>query len=222
MKKQIILFSSALLIAVTFFVACQKATPDVAKTHSLSERIGHDVAFAKTIESATNLYTSTSGGSLNNSASIAELQIIIAKVNNKTATSGDYARAESILGLPYDEFIKKLQDFGISLNDLSKKFPELSKMNKTDMQNTFTEAIKLNPELQNSLGNSVAINGRITACPLRDICNLAVQLTNIFGGSAICAAINVTTIPVIGGLLCTLILNIGVSILTGICNALPC
>jgi len=110
----------------------------------------------------------------------------------------------------------------LSLNDLNKAFPELSEMKQAELQATLTKAIELNPELRNSLGKSIVVNGRTEACPLRDICNLAVTLTKLFAGDAICVAINVTTIPVIGGLLCTLVLNIGAGLLTTICNALPC
>ncbi|QQR96804.1 MAG: hypothetical protein IPK18_07705 [Sphingobacteriales bacterium] len=151
-----------------------------------------------------------------------ELETLATKINNKTATAADYDKVEQIVGVPYDEFIVKVRDFALALNDLNKAYPELSKMKQADVQATLTKAIELNPELKNSLGNSLVINGRTEACPLRDICNLAVTLTKLFAGDAICLAINVTTVPVVGGLLCSLVLNIGAGLLTAICNALPC
>ena len=222
MKKTFLSLISALLVASTLFVSCKKTEDAITNNAPIEQRLSKDVVLTNAIAAAKDLYLKTSGGTLNDPKSISTLQAIVAKVNNKTATAADYATAEAILGMPYDAFIKEMQNFGVALNEVNKKYPELAKMNNTELQATFAKAIELNPELKNSLGNTALVNGRSVACPLRDICNLAVTLTKLFAGDAICAAISVSTIPVVGGLLCTLILNIGVGLLTGICNALPC
>lgn len=208
-----------LLALVMMAGACEKA---VKIQPSLEERISNDANLRKAIDNATDLYSSLSRTYVDNPQLNTELEALATKINNKTATSKDYDRVQEIVGLSYDNFVGKIRNFALALNDLNESYPELSKMNQADLQKTLTSAIELNPELRNSLGKSLVINGKTEACPLRDICNLAVGLTKLFAGDAICAAINVTTIPVVGGLLCSLVLNLGAGLLTAICNALPC
>ncbi len=222
MKKTFLSVIAIVLVACLSFVSCQKTTELTGSPASLEQKLAKDQVLTDAINAAKDLYLKTSGGTLNDANSLTELQAIIAKVNNKTATSADLTKAATILGMPYESFIKEIQEFGVALGKVNEKYPELSKMNSSDLQATFTKAIELNPELKNSLGADAIVNGKVMACPLRDICNLAVTLTKMFAGDAICAAINVTTIPVVGGLLCSLVLNLGAGLLTGICNALPC
>lgn len=219
MKKVFSKISIVLLSAMLFF-SCSKT--DVTSSETLEEKISNNASLRKAIDKAVDLYTGVSRTYINNPNLNNELETLATKINNKTATAADYDKVEQIVGVPYDEFIVKVRDFALALNDLNKAYPELSKMKQADVQATLTKAIELNPELKNSLGNSLVINGRTEACPLRDICNLAVTLTKLFAGDAICLAINVTTVPVVGGLLCSLVLNIGAGLLTAICNALPC
>ena len=219
MKKVYQIISIVLLGAIVF-VSCSKT--DKIVNESLEQRISKDATLRKAVDNAVNLYSGVSRAYINNPTLNNELEVLATKINNKTATSTDYDRIEQIVGVPYDDFITKIKDFALALNDLNIKYPELSKMKQAELQATLTKAIDLNPELKNSLGKSIVINGRTEACPLRDICNLAVTLTRLFAGEAICLAINVTTIPVVGGLLCSLVLSIGAGLLTAICNALPC
>lgn len=221
MKKSIFSLLSVVLVASTLFVSCNKVA-DVTSAPPLEERLSKDKVLSDAIAAATDLYLKTSNGTLSEPNSIPALEAIAVKINNKTASTADYQAVEAIVGMSYNDFIQELQNFGIALSKVNEKYPELAKMNQADLQATFKKSIELNPTLQNSLGASALVDGRVTACPLRDICNLAVTLTRIFAGDAICAAINVTTIPVVGGLLCTLVLNLGVGLLTAICNALPC
>ena len=97
-------------------------------------------------------------------------------------------------------------------------------MNQEEMSATFGKAIKANPEISNLVANPVLVDQtmRFAACPLQDICKLAVALVKIFAGDTVCAAIGVATIPIIGGLICQLILTLGVAVLNGICGVLPC
>lgn len=221
MKKSIQKLFMMLMIASTyFFVSCQKQTALV--NESLDVRLSKDVLFKNVLDAAADMGTSLNVESLSNDNNLSELRAIAARINSNTATPQDYERVEAISGVTYNEFIGTLQRFGLALNELNKKYPELSNMNQNDISATVTSAIQANPELQNFVNNPGGVVQRVVGCPLRDLCNLAVTLTRLFAGDAICTAISVTTIPIIGGLLCTLILNIGVGILTGICNALPC
>lgn len=216
------IFNKLTLIIVSVIMLSSCSKTEKLATETLEERISKDVSLRMAVDNAVSLYTTVSRTYINNPQMSEELEILATKINNKTATSNDYKRVEEIVGVPYDVFIGKLKDFALSLHELNKKYPELSKMKQASLQATLTKAIDLNPTLKNSLGNSLLINGRTEACPLRDICNLAVVLTKIFAGDAICLAINVTTIPVVGGLLCSLVINVGAGLLTAICNALPC
>ncbi len=210
----------AIFLAVILFTgACSKES-NLKPT--LEDRISQDVNLKKAIDNATDLYTSLSREYVQTAAQNSELELLANKINNKTATAADYARVQQIVGMPYDEFIGKVRNFALSLNDLAKSNPELAKMDAAQAQKVLTKAIDSNPELRSSLGKTLVINGKAEKCPLRDICNLAVTLTKMFAGDAICVAINVTTIPVVGGLLCSLVLNLGAGLLTAICNALPC
>ena len=222
MKKTFLTLFAIVLVTSLSFISCKKTADIASSSLSLEQKLAKDVVLSNAIEAAKDLYLKTSGGTLNDAKSITALKSIVEKINNKTATTADYSKAEAILGMSYDGFIKELQSFGIALAKVNEKYPELAKMKQTELQATFAKAIQLNPTLKSSLGIDAVVNGKVAACPLRDICNLAVTLTKLFAGDAICVAINVTTIPVIGGLLCQLVLNLGAGLLSGICNALPC
>lgn len=224
MKKQFLPILMLFIIAFTTFtfVSCNKEVAKVKSNEALDTKLSKDALFKNTLDAAAQLGMTLNVDALSDNKNIAELETLAAKINNKTASTADYARVQVIVGVSYDELIASLQKFGLTLNELNKKYPELAKMDQTEMASTFTKAIQSNSDLQNFVNNPTNQVLRVAACPLRDICNLAVVLTKLFAGDTICTAINVTTIPVVGGLLCQLVLNLGVGILTGICNALPC
>ncbi|MCB9033877.1 MAG: hypothetical protein H6553_08575 [Chitinophagales bacterium] len=224
MKKRILAIVFMTLSIVALNTSCKKVeaiAPTETQTQ-LSSQLANDDALVEAIVAAKDLYVNMNQELLNNDVAIARLKNIIDKMNAGTASTAEIQEATDLLGMSYDDFIARLKVFGTSLAGLANKYPELSKMDQTQLQDVFATAIKENPSLQQELGTPALINGRVQACPLRDICNLAVTLTNLFAGQTICAAIGVTTIPVVGGLLCQIILQLGVAILTGICNALPC
>lgn len=224
MKKQFLPILMLFIFAFTTFtfVSCNKEVTKVKSNETLDTKLSKDALFKNTLDAAAQLGMTLNVDALSDNKNIAELETLAAKINNKTASTADYARVQVIVGVSYDELIASLQKFGLTLNELNKKYPELAKMDQTEMASTFTKAIQSNSDLQNFVNNPTNQVLRVAACPLRDICNLAVVLTKLFAGDTICTAINVTTIPVVGGLLCQLVLNLGVGILTGICNALPC
>ena len=222
MKKY---FHSLLLMFVCgsslLIESCNKEVAAV-KQQSIESRLANDPLFKNTLTAAADLGMNLNIESLSKESNIVDLKSIAEKINNKTASTQDYARIKEITGVPYADFIAQLQKFAISLNDLNKKYPELSKMKEAEVSAAVTKAIQLNPALQSFVNNPTGKAMKAAACPLRDICNLAVVLVKLFGGDAICTAISVSTIPIIGGILCQLVLSVGVSILAGICNALPC
>jgi hypothetical protein len=221
MNKTKSIFLLAFFAVGILFTSCKKDEV-VNESSSVALRLAKDQVFLDVVNASVNLYNNTSKELLDNKEKQNELLAIATKIQDKTATEADYKSAEAILGVKYEDFILNLKNFGTSIYALNQKYPNISKMKNDEMSKLFADAIAANPELSSSLGQSALVNGRIVACPLRDICKLAVTLAALFGGEPLCVAINVSTIPVIGGLLCQLILNIGTNILNGICMALPC
>jgi hypothetical protein len=220
MKK----YFNVLLLSVACVLLVGSCNKDVtsASSSSLESTLSKDAAFSDVLKSAADLGMKLNITSLSNESNMAELQVIAAKINTKSASSADYKRVQEITGVTYNDFVASLQKFGTSLNTLNTKYPELGKMKQQELSALFTKAIQTNPALQSFVANPTGEVMKTAGCPLRDICNLAVVLTKLFAGDTICTAISVSTIPVIGGILCQLILTLGVGILTGICNALPC
>jgi hypothetical protein len=200
--------------------ACQKES--VSAEQTIESKLSKDPLFKTTLQAAADLGMNLNIESLSNENNIQELQSIAQRITVKMATADDYARVQEIAGVSYNDLVSKLQNFAVSLNDLNKKYPELGKMKQDKLSAAFTKAITQNPDLQSFVNNPTGKALKAAGCPLRDICNLAVVLVKIFAGDTICTAISVSTIPVIGGILCQLVLTLGVGILTGICNALPC
>lgn len=224
MKKRILFLAFAVFaMSATVLVSCNKDSIS-AVDQSLEARLSKDARFENTIVAATDLGLSLNIEALNQEANIQALKMIALRIENKTATPADYEQVKAITGLPYEAFIAKLKTFGESLYELNKAYPELADMKQEDLSSTFGKAIKANPEINNLVVNPVLVGEtlRVGACPLQDICKLAVALVKIFAGDTICAAIGVATIPIIGGLICQLILTLGVAILNGICGVLPC
>lgn len=220
--KKLLLLPMLAMLSIVFFPSCNKdVAEEVKQETSLSARLANDKSFSDVVNSAVALYKSTSTDLLDNEVKINELKAIAVKINNKTATAEDKVRAEALLGVSFDEYVIKLKDYGVALASLDKKFPELKNMSNDTQSSLFADAMKQNTEL-NALMQPQMVNGRVVACPLRDICKLAVSLAAMFGGEALCTAIDVSTIPIIGGLLCRLIITLGTNILNGICMALPC
>ncbi len=220
--KKIFLLPMLAMLSIVFLPSCNKdVAEEVKQETSLSARLAGDKVYAEVVSSAVSLYNSTSADLLDNEAKINELKGIASKVNDKTATADDKARAEALLGVSFEEYTANLRDYGIALSALDKKYPELKNLNNDAQAAVFADAMKQNTELS-ALMQPQMVNGRVVACPLQDICKLAVSLTALFGGEALCTAIDVSTIPIIGGLLCRLIITLGTNILNGICMALPC
>lgn len=222
MKRNLLVLAIAVFgLSSVLTVSCKKEAAVVAE-QTLEDKLSADARFIATIEAAAEMGTSLNVESLSNTQNIEELKVIAAKINNKTANSAEYDRVKEIAGVSFEEMIGSLGKFNMALSELNKAYPELASMPSDELSAIVTKAIKDNSELTNFLSNP--INGgefMKAGCPLQDICKLAVTLTNLFAGNAICAALGIS-IPVIGDIVCRLVLTLGVAILNGICGALPC
>ena len=222
MKKSILLLAISLFSFSTLMtVSCKKETEKVVE-QSLEEKLSVDARFKTAIEAATSMATSFNVESLSNPQNIEALKNIATKINNKTATAADYDKVQQIAGVSYNDLIGSLARYNTALSELNNAYPELASMSQDQVAAIVTKSIKANNQL-NKMVASPAVIGEFAkaACPLQDVCKLAVTLTNLFAGNAICAAIGIS-IPVIGDIVCKLILTLGVGILNGICGALPC
>jgi hypothetical protein len=222
MKRNIFLLAVAIFSFSTIFsVSCKKETEAIAE-QSLEDRLSVDARFVTTIETATELATSLNIESLSTAQNIEEMKYIAEKINNKTATPADFARVQEIAGLSFEDMMSHLGKFNLALSDLNKAYPELANMPTDELAAVVTKAIQNNSELNNLVAHPIQTGEYFKAgCPLQDICKLAVTLTNLFAGNAICAALGIS-IPIIGDIVCRLVLTLGVAILNGICGALPC
>ncbi|MEZ5053753.1 MAG: hypothetical protein R2807_03120 [Chitinophagales bacterium] len=127
MKKTFLSVIAIVLVACLSFVSCQKTTELTGSPASLEQKLAKDQVLTDAINAAKDLYLKTSGGTLNDANSLTELQAIIAKVNNKTATSADLTKAATILGMPYESFIKEIQEFGVALGKVNENIRNYQK-----------------------------------------------------------------------------------------------
>jgi len=95
----------AIILAVVLFTGTCSKVGNLQPT--LEERISTDASLQKAIDNATDLYTSLSKAYVENDDESNELELLVAKINNKTATSADYDRVQQIVGLSYDDFNAK-------------------------------------------------------------------------------------------------------------------
>lgn len=212
MKK--LLFSAFMLVtSVAFFSSCQKEAQPVVK-QSLESKLSTDENFKKMLTATASLSSSlTEAITADDAAKIAEI------LNKKDkATEAELAFVTERLGNTPQLFLKNLTDFATSFNELEKTYA-LSKLSKTELTNLVNGAFAANPELKNEL---VALNANGKAGSVgAGICRLAVSLASLFGGGALCTAINVSTIPVIGGVLCSALLGVATNILNAACDLIP-
>jgi len=217
MKK---LFFSTFLVLTTamFFVGCKKETqPIVEKT--LESRLAEDEAFRALLVNATELATSVSGTEDLSAEDVALIQSILAKGDK--ASAQEIAAAQELLGISAADFSKGLNNFFSSLATLNEKYPELAKMDQNQLQVTINKAFELNPTLKADISAVAVANGK-AACVGPNICKLAILLAKTFGGTALCGVIGVSTIPVVGGVLCTVIVTLAGNVLTALCDLIPC
>lgn len=215
MKK--FFYSAFLLVASAAFVtSCQKDVQPVVQ-QSLESKLAQDASFAKLMESTVTLATTFSGEGLENGSDAVKVLEIINKGKDATAAEQEFVAVR--LGESADRFVG---DFGAFLNsvaELEKKY-ELSKLSAKEIETAISGALKLNPELQQRMSAIAAVNGKAGSVGA-GVCRLVVSLAGLFGGGALCTAIGVTTIPVIGGVLCTVVTTLATNILNAACDLIP-
>lgn len=110
---------------------------------------------------------------------------------------------------------------GVSLVKMYERHPELGQLSQEEANALFSRVISNNHELMDLVAG---LDGAaFKACPLKDLCGLAVTIGNLFLRPVVCDAIvGAITIPIIGPLVCNVAMLLITGLLNGVCDALPC
>ena len=214
MKK--LFYSLFLFVAsATVMTSCQKEVAPIVE-QSLSAKLSKDDNFKKMMSSTVSMSTSLTGNAISQEDGQLILDII---KKGKNASISEKAFVQSTIGASPEIFGAELTSFLGSLAELEKSY-KLSELNQAELNTAISGALDLNPTLKKQLTSSVNINGK-AAVNGAGICRLVVLLASTFGGTALCGVIGVATIPVIGGVLCTVLVGLATNILNAACDLLP-
>ncbi len=137
------------------------------------------------------------------------------------ANDGDQlAEAEmtSLLGMTRQEYLSHIESFAMAINDMYTKYPQIGEMSNEERQALFTDVIGQNEELQVYI---LQLQEELRGCFIQDLCNGIVSLAALIGGPFLCEYL-AGVIPVVGPMICGIIIDVAQDLLTGLCNALPC
>lgn len=211
MKK--LFYSVFLFVAsATVMTSCQKEVAPIVE-QSLSAKLSKDANFQKMMETTVSMSKTFTGNAISQEDGALVLDII--KKGNK-ASKSEIAFVKSTLGSTPEAFGNQLSTFLGSIAELEKSY-KLSELNQAELNTAISGALELNPALKQQLTSAngkAAVNGA-------GICRLVVLLASTFGGTALCGVIGVTTIPVIGGVLCTVLVGLATNILNAACDLIP-
>lgn len=180
-----------LFFAVAVTTSCQKEIQPIVK-QSLESKLSGDEDFAKMMTSAGELLVNLDLNGVTEESFASSL-----KANQGGITTN-------------------LEAFGQALVDLEDRY-ELSKLSASELQATIKSAYEMNPMLQQSLDAIGAKAGSDGA----KICRGVVSLAGLLGGGTLCTVIGVSTIPVVGGVLCTVVTTLATGILNALCDLIP-
>lgn len=214
MKK--LFYSVFLFVAsASFLTSCQKEVAPIVE-QSLSAKLSQDDNFKKMMESTVAMANTFSGDAISTEDGVLILNII--KKGNK-ASASEVKFVKDKLGASPEVFGAELTTFLTSVENLEKSY-KLSELNQSELNTAISGAMDLNPTLKQQLTTSANVNGK-AAVNGAGICRLVVLLASTFGGTALCGVIGVATIPVVGGVLCTVIVGLATNILNAACDLIP-
>jgi len=217
MKK--LLFSLLLSVSVSsmmVFNSCQKEVTKVS-TESLSVRMSGDEEVVEAYRATLNVFMA--GVQNNWIANKPAIDALVTKVRLQTATPEELATLEEYVGMPYAMFESKMNDFATRMAHVAQKYPELENMSELERQAIFTKVAEKNPELlASALTLKASMRGQ---CPWQDLCNGIIDLAKLIGGPFLCDLI-AGSVPIIGPLLCNIVLSIAADLLKSLCLLLPC
>lgn len=157
-------------------------------------------------------------------------QVEEASLESKIANDADLKDAinglVSLAELRANDASQEAQDavvgeIGISLVKMYERYPELGQLSQEEANALFSRVISNNEVLMDLVAG---LDGAaFKACPLKDLCGLAVTIGNLFLRPVVCDAIvGAITIPIVGPALCNIAMLLITGLLNGICDALPC
>ncbi len=208
--KKVLMYCLVLSISTTLlFTSCSKQ--DVVL--EAQTEISHDEQFLDAVKSSLDIVIVAQDNNwLGNAEQISEL---LSKTGNDASAQTEL---ESLLGMSQEAYLEQMKSFAFSINNLFESRPEMKDMTSAERQAFFADAIAQNEELAAYVSE---LQAGLRGCLLQDICNLVVTLAELIGGPFLCDYL-ANAVPVVGPILCTIILDIASDLLTGICNVLPC
>lgn len=212
MKKLKSISLLLMLIGIISFSSCSKIEEQPIKV--TSEILTNDVVFEDAIKSSLEVVVLAQQNNWqSNSSEIARLL--------ELANNGDInaeSSLEELIGMSRASYLTLMEDFATSINDLNVKYPSLQDMSQAERTALYSSAIENNESIQNYVAE---LKDSFRGCFIQDLCNGIVNIAALIGGPALCDVI-ANAVPVVGPLLCNLVLDIAKDLLFGICNALPC
>lgn len=209
MKKFILRFVFVLCASTMVLSSCGVDETPVKVSQTPSEQI--IVSEVKNVVDIAIL--ADQSGWMANAKQINEL-LAASENGNATAT----AELEGVLGVTKGAYIETMTRFAVSINAIYEAEPQLANMNNAQRQDYFNKLIANNAEIS---GYLTQINEDLRACFLQDLCNGIVSIAALVGGPVLCDIIS-GAVPIIGGALCGIVIDLAKNLLTGICNGLPC
>lgn len=213
MKRYFIMSMLMAVLGASVFTSCssiEEAQPTVA------ERISADAGFTLALNSTVDVVVAaTENQWLANSGAIQEL---VRKAEGRDLTAAETAQLESLIGMDLAAYTRLMTDFGNAWNGLLEKYPALADMSAAERQAIFAEAVGNNEVL---LAHLAEVQEMMRACLWQDLCGLVVNIAELVGGPLLCDLI-ANAVPIIGPLLCNIVLDIAKDLLMGICALLPC
>ncbi|MEZ5004477.1 MAG: hypothetical protein R2730_15700 [Chitinophagales bacterium] len=181
---------------------------------SMPEVLSEDIVFENAVKASLEL---TLLAKENNwQANAEQIKNLLDKIAAGDAASE--TELTNLLGMTKEAYYSQLESFGEAIVNLNNKYPELNQMSATEKQSVYATAIAGNEALQQYV---TEMQEQFRGCLVQDICTGIVTLAALIGGPFLCDAI-AGAVPIIGPLLCNLVLDIAQDLLNGICMALPC
>lgn len=208
--KPIVLF--LMLAGVLSFTSCSKVEELPQKV--TSEILTNDVVFENAIKSSLDVVVVAQQN--NWQANSDEIARLLTLANNGDATAD--AQLTSLLGMNRTAYISFMEDFAVSINNLNEKYPSLVDMSSAEKTALYSAAITGNENIQIYVAQ---LQESFRGCFVQDLCTGIVNIAALIGGPVLCDVI-ANAVPIVGSLLCNLVLDIAKDLLYGVCNALPC
>lgn len=203
-----------LLLMMVGFLSITSCTKEELAQKSITEVLSEDLVFENAIKESLDLTLVAKANDWQNNA--VAIKNLLDRSSNGDASAD--IELTNLLGMTKEAYFSQLESFGDAIVKLNNKYPELNNMSATEKQVLIADAISQNENIQLYVAE---LQEQFRGCLVQDICTGIVSLAALIGGPILCDAI-AGGIPIVGPLLCNLVLGIAQDLLNGVCMALPC